>query len=818
MLHKRTFSRLLAVAMIAAAMLVATASVAFAATPDPTLGLAALQTKLDAAPDGTIMGYLKTVVTGSKIETIPVQVLSITGDDPSSALILFEAQGDKIAKFGGIVAGMSGSPIYVDDNGVDKVIGALSYGDAFTIGGSGLATPIEAMLQLEDAYAPRVQSLSSPVLMSGRVVDKVIIPSASNVMKTPSQAGGAFVARPLASTFIGGVRPNSLLFARLKKSLEAHGLSVLALGSALSSGNSTFTTDLVPGAAVGSLASRGDMWIGGLGTITYADTSTVLAFGHPVFWTGDTSLYLTNAWVNGVWPSQYQPYKIGIPSVIRGTITEDRNAGSLGVLGATPPEVPLTATVTDVASGRSANSTVYMTSSLYDSGQTSYYTGLSLAIAGSKLYAPPFDQYNRPGSATTTTTVVVSDGTKNYTVSIKNVLDNSYDIPSMIGSDADLAVSSLLSVLGDNIETPHIVSVNLEASIAKARRSAVVVGVRAVSPLKVGDNRIQVSLLANGIAATQTVDTTITIPRGMPTSGLLTASGIYASSSDGSSGDGSGDTGSDSAPMSSGYSRPTIAQVVDSLNTTPQNNTLDVVFYPTSFSAAADGAPTSSSSSDTTVSIEATTVVPWVTDGLVQIQATELTSRLSEATIPFGGDAEVTGEVFGPQEPVTVSVYGTPAGGTEETLLATDTATLDRDTGALSYDVYVPEFYTNTTLRVHIDGGSYYTGADAFVTQKVQAYVRLSASAKSVRYGRSVTLTAQVAPGTAKEKVTFQYYDSARRSWRTIGSRALTPGSTFARATWSWKPPKGTRKVRFVYAGGLMNAGATSSSITIVTK
>ena len=74
---------------------------------------------------------------------------------------------------------MSGSPIYVDDGtGTDKLIGALSYGDMFTTRGTGLATPIEAMANVQANYAvasvlPR--RLMSPVIVDGQVKDRIMV-------------------------------------------------------------------------------------------------------------------------------------------------------------------------------------------------------------------------------------------------------------------------------------------------------------------------------------------------------------------------------------------------------------------------------------------------------------------------------------------------------------------------------------------------------------------------------------------------------------------------------------------------------------------
>ena len=302
MASRRMLSHPVLVVLLAAVLLLAAAPVALAAEGEPTLGLAALQARLDASPSGSVMGYMKTVLRGSTIETIPVEVLALTGDTPGSSLILFTASGPRIDAIGGIASGMSGSPIYVEDDGVWKVIGALSYGDYFTLGGTGLATPIESMLQLITDYSPRAVGLTRPVLTSGRLIDRVIV-SAHPEKLSAASAGGAFVARPLGSVFIGGLRPGSGAFERLSTALAKRGVTVTRTGSHLSAGASTFSTDLLPGAAVSALAARGDMWVGGIGTVTYADGDDVLAYGHPAYWTGSTDLYMANAWIAGVWPS-----------------------------------------------------------------------------------------------------------------------------------------------------------------------------------------------------------------------------------------------------------------------------------------------------------------------------------------------------------------------------------------------------------------------------------------------------------------------------------------------------------------------------------
>ena len=776
--------RLLAATTIAGALLLVTAAAAFAAVGEPTLGLAALQAKLDASPTGTISGYLKTVVRGAVIETIPVDIKALTGDTADDSLILFEAQGDEIASFGGIVSGMSGSPIYVTDGGVDKVVGALSYGDAFTRGGSGLATPIESMLRLTTDYGPRVTMLSSPVLVSGRLIDRVIISSDPQSLKRVSPAT-AFVARELGAVFIGGLKPSSRAYAALAARLEARGVSVVQLGAPLSAGASTFTTDLAPGASVVALATRGDVWVGGLGTVTWADADTVLAFGHPAFFSGATSLYLCNAWVSGVWPSLQEPYKIGYPTAIRGTITQDRNAGIMGELGAPPAETPITARATSVQTGRVATSTTWVSSLMLDSGQMNDFQNAAVSPAAAKL----FDAEHTPGSAATTTTVRVGVGGSVYTVTMIDLIDDTYDIPSAIGSDANDAVNALVGVLADGVERPSILSVDVQASVSTSQSSARVVGVSLDEPLHVGDNRVNVSMLAYGIAATQTVETTLAIPEGTILEGSLDVVGALEDS---------GGT-SDSAPEPA---RSTVADVVATLDARAPDDSFVVSFVPDTPSDPAPGAPAPSVMQTT----------PWATRGEVVAAITQLTADVSPRTVAYGGHATVSGEISGPTRPAAVSLYGTPVGSTTERLLARDFAFMTD--GGLAYSFDLEGLRSNMSLRVRVEGADGYTPAEVTADIAVRAKVGLTASARRVRFGQHVKLSVRITPRTAHGRVAFQYYDGARHRWITIGSRYLHAIGAYAVATIDWMPRRGDRTVRAVYSGDRSNVGATSAKIT----
>jgi len=90
-------------------------------------------------------GIGKTVVVGTKIEEFQVEVLGLlAGQETVKQLILVQVSGDAIDRLGGIAAGMSGSPVYI--NG--KLLGAISYTFSLTDHRLGMVTPAEPMLDI----------------------------------------------------------------------------------------------------------------------------------------------------------------------------------------------------------------------------------------------------------------------------------------------------------------------------------------------------------------------------------------------------------------------------------------------------------------------------------------------------------------------------------------------------------------------------------------------------------------------------------------------------------------------------------------------
>src|SRR2546428_5078343 len=92
-------------------------------------------------------GYGVTVFEGNRLEKFDVEILGVLHNiGPSQDLILAKVDSPVI-KRAGVIAGMSGSPIYIDG----KVIGALAYSWQFEKEPVAGITPIDEMLKIAQA-------------------------------------------------------------------------------------------------------------------------------------------------------------------------------------------------------------------------------------------------------------------------------------------------------------------------------------------------------------------------------------------------------------------------------------------------------------------------------------------------------------------------------------------------------------------------------------------------------------------------------------------------------------------------------------------
>ncbi len=703
-MNRRIFTRtgrwsVLAVAAVAAAVILMTAAPALAAPPANTISEQDLQTLLEA---GTVHGYFSTVLGGvtqlsQTPVPIPVTVLSIVPNaGPAGDLILFQASGDDIANIGGIAAGMSGSPLYIDDgSGTDKLAGAVSYGDVFTTHELGLATPIADMTALESTYAstlaaPTSARLAAPVATSGGKISTVLVaPSRAAAARLGRAAAGAVMA-PLTTLQVNGLIPDSAVYKKLAAKLTAHGFDLTPRSAGAYQGTESLPA-LDDASSLGVMYSMGDFAAGALGTVTYVDhdNQVVVAFGHPFDYAGATALYLTSAWVQGIWSSSMEPYKVMSPVATVGTITQDRGAGVVGLLGPAPDEVQITSQATLGSVTKTSASTA--TQWVVDNPMLGGLPSAAASVAMQRVTDTGFF----PGSAKATVKIDVSDATGDYHVLRTDVWADPYDVTYLATSDIDNALATLTSNLPGL--SPKVTKIDFQATLTSAMKTATIEDVTSAGPFKNGANHLTVELLAGDGTAVE-VPVTLDVPVGVRPEGMVE---VYPSAS-GSGGFGT--AGGMAAAVRhalrpdgaapSAYA-PTLADVVDAINSMPTNTQLEVSF------TSVDGAQIGM-----TVDTQ-----DWVVDGYASKQASRMVVH-APSVVKYGHRVTLSGMITSVDGDSTVRIYKRVSGTTVDKLVATvPVSAVDQSGGPGVFGASLAAFRKTARVTIVWDGDGSHFGA-----------------------------------------------------------------------------------------------------------
>ena len=307
-------------------------------------------------------GIGKTVVQGRKIETFEVEVLGILSNNKvnenlliNGKSILVKVSGDVIRRAGGIAAGMSGSPVYVDG----KLMGGISSGWIMTDHTVGLVTPIEEMLEiwsypelasLPDGEGPKRWLLDSPVMLGSKTVNAVWEIACNQPDSLLQPAADELVFRQAAAEiYVDGItgRAAEVLESKMKRS----NLKFAQKGSEVktdSPADQKLEPDSYePGSSIGIQLARGDINMTTLGTLTHRSEHRILALAHPFMKKGNVAFLMTGAYIHHSFSSVEMPFKIGAPSEMLGIITQDREKGISGEIGRFPEMVPVQIDVFD---------------------------------------------------------------------------------------------------------------------------------------------------------------------------------------------------------------------------------------------------------------------------------------------------------------------------------------------------------------------------------------------------------------------------------------------------------------------------------------
>ncbi len=416
-------------------------------------------------------GIGRTIFEGSEMQDFKVHILGVLKNvqAPQRNLILARLEGGPLAETG-VIAGMSGSPVYIDG----RLVGAVSYSiGAFPKEPIAGITPIEEMIaataetgsRRASAGTPRIDLPVTPEGLAAamratyaRIAMFAERPADVQVFGMPANAGSQMGAllRPIATPLVlsGMSATTSDLVSMMFR--EAGFTPMLAGGS--SSEFSPSAEPLKPGDPVGVSLLGGDGEMGATGTVTHVDGSRVYAFGHPFFNFGTTAFPMTRATVYTSLPSLMSSFKIATMGEVIGTLSQDRATAIAGTLGKGPATIPITITL---QSDRAPKRTFR-----YNAANDQLFTPLLTYVA----------LFNTLGSYER------QFGDMTFTVSGKASFDKHADLAyeDIFTGDGVIAAASayvagpLTMLLGNDLEHVNLKSVELTVKSSEDSRSATI--------------------------------------------------------------------------------------------------------------------------------------------------------------------------------------------------------------------------------------------------------------------------------------------------------------------------------------------------------
>ena len=327
-------------------------------------------------------GTAYTVIDSSgQLKNFQVDIIgNLDNGKGSEPMIMAKASGPVIEQTGGILQGMSGSPVYVDGYLIGAVAAGIKDMSPYTF----FITPIDEMTPLwrlpdlknktrihtidlkrvaeiqanADAAKAKQEAADKKndsrirgvdLLERARAAVKADEEKAANAKPTAVNAK----AEPKAVMYFSGFNQASLNF--LKQQIDPQGTTqFLPMGapSLTDIQQTDYNAKLVPGSAVGVAITYGDFAVGATGTVTAVDGKNILAFGHPFLHRGNVNYFMTDAKVVGTISGQSNGMKIANIGNIIGRISQDRATGIAGTLGTFPSVVPVKVRVQDNSLGR----------------------------------------------------------------------------------------------------------------------------------------------------------------------------------------------------------------------------------------------------------------------------------------------------------------------------------------------------------------------------------------------------------------------------------------------------------------------------------
>jgi hypothetical protein len=476
---------------------------------------------LDQVKPG-MRGVAYTIFAGDKIEPFDVEVIGILPNlmGPKQSIILIQLHGDK-AEHTGVVAGMSGSPVYVDG----KLMGALSL--KF---GVFVKEPLAGVTPIEDILSIPTGDSSNPKDLSVRstVVDKAEpaggtgwttawnpstaqphFPVPEKLTQLAGVSGNAYLEPIAAPLVFSGFAPATL--RQYAGEWAPYGMVAAAGGTAPPASDDA---KIVPGDMVSMVLVQGDISMSAACTVTAITDDRVYACGHPLFGLGASHMPLARGRTLTTLSSDFNSTKIVNAGGVIGTLTEDRLTAVMGRIGPTPQMIPVDLTVVTPAGEKQFHSEMISNPKLTPllmgiiafnglTQNTAYGEGNTMKLSGDidisghspvsleDMYAPT-DQFVPDG------TFVASSVQTTFT----RIFSNPYEMPKIdkvslrVESTPDRRVASILNAWSEVSEAEPGSPVTIQVLLRPYRGTPVIRDVGITIPLQATRGstlRVQVS-------------------------------------------------------------------------------------------------------------------------------------------------------------------------------------------------------------------------------------------------------------------------------------------------------------------------------------
>jgi SpoIVB peptidase S55 len=269
-----------------------------------------------------MQGYAYTIFAGDQVEKFDLEVIGVMPNflGPRQSIILVQLKGPKVERTG-VVAGMSGSPVYLEG----KLAGALSLK-------LGIFTkdPIAGVTPIEDVVHPPAQIAEQQFPLP---LDSSLAQKNTAALSFPTGSTLAPIETPLV--FSGF---QSVTLQQFAPQIQNYGF-VAAQGG--TSAPRPDDTHLVPGDMAGMVLVQGDASINSACTVTAVQADRVFLCGHPFLNLGDVQIPMARSRVLTTLSSDLASTKIVNVGGSIGTITGDHLTAVTGKLGAPPAMIPL---------------------------------------------------------------------------------------------------------------------------------------------------------------------------------------------------------------------------------------------------------------------------------------------------------------------------------------------------------------------------------------------------------------------------------------------------------------------------------------------